>query len=88
MCMAFMADLGSVIEVLKKEIPDAQIEIDTDKSDLMKLHNGGVSYEMDNAVANEDFGYQPRYLLNDMVRDFIEEVQGRKGRVMVVHFHE
>lgn len=75
-----MADLGSVIEVLKKKIPDAQIEIDTDTSDLMRLHNGGVSYEMDNTVAHEDFGYETKYLLKDMVEDFVNEVRaGRSG---------
>jgi nucleoside-diphosphate-sugar epimerase len=33
---------------------------------------------MDNTVAFEDFGYQPRYLLDEMVKDFIKEV--RAGR--------
>jgi UDP-glucose 4-epimerase len=76
----FMATLHEVAESIKKHIPEARINFETDHSDLMKRHNRGVSYEMDNTVAHEDFGYQPRYLLNDMVRDFIEEVSaGRAG---------
>lgn len=76
----FMATLNEVVESIKEHIPEAHINFETDHSDLMKGHNRGVSYEMDNTVANEDFGYQPRYLLNDMVRDFIEEVRaGRAG---------
>ena len=60
--------------------PDAQIAFDWDKSEFMKLQNSGVSYEMDNSIANEDFGYQPKYLLDDMIKDFIKEVEaGRAG---------
>jgi nucleoside-diphosphate-sugar epimerase len=44
----------------------------------MRTANSGVSYEMDNAVAFQDFGYQTRYLLEEMVADFIKEV--RAGR--------
>ena len=44
----------------------------------MKTANSGVSYEMDNTVAFEDFGYETRYHLNEMVDDFIKEI--RAGR--------
>jgi len=73
----FMADLTEVIEAAKKQIPDAQITFDEDKSEKMQSLNQGVNYQMDNTAAFEDFGYQPAYLLNEMVADFINEV--RKG---------
>ena len=73
----FMANLTEVVEVVKKHIPDAQITFDWDKSEEMKAFNNANSFKFDNTVAFEDFGYQPRYLLNEMVEDFINEV--RKG---------
>ena len=73
----FQADLTEVIEAVKKQIPDAQVTFDEDKSEKMQSLNRGVNYRMDNTAAFEDFGYQPDYLLNEMVADFINEV--RKG---------
>lgn len=74
----FMATLSEVAEQIKKHIPDSQITFEWNKSGAMKIANSGVSYEMDNSVAFEDFGYQTRYYLNEMVEDFIKEV--RAGR--------
>ena len=75
----FMATLTEVADMVKRYIPDAQITFDWDKSDTMKIANSGVNYEMDNTVAFEDFGYQTRYLLNEMVEDFINEVRAGKA---------
>lgn len=76
----FMATLHEVARVIKQYIPHAQITFDWDESELMKLQNSGVSYEMDNSVAREDFGYQPEFLLDTMIKDFIKEVEaGRAG---------
>lgn len=75
-----MATLTEVAEAIKRHIPDAQITFDWDKSEEMRAANSGVTYEMDNTVAFEDFGYKTRYLLNEMVEDFIKEVRaGRAG---------
>jgi len=75
-----MATLSEVAEQVKKHIPDSRITFEWDKSGAMKIANSGVSYEMDNTVAFQDFGYQTRYLLNEMVADFIKEVRaGRAG---------
>jgi nucleoside-diphosphate-sugar epimerase len=71
----FMASLNEVARAITHYIPDAQITFDWDKSEYMKLQNSGVSYEMDNSIAHEDFGYQPEYLLDSMIRDFIKEVE-------------
>jgi len=74
----FMSTLSEVAEQIKKHLPDAQITFEWDKSEAMRTANSGVSYQMDNTVAFQDFGYQTRYLLEEMVADFIKEV--RAGR--------
>ena len=74
----FTATLTEVAEATKKHIPNAQITFDWDKTQEMKVANSGVDYEMDNTVAFEDFGYETRYHLNEMVDDFIKEI--RAGR--------
>jgi UDP-glucose 4-epimerase len=76
----FMTTLNEVARAITHYIPHAQITFDWNKSEYMKLQNSGVSYEMDNSIAHEDFGYQPEYLLDSMIRDFIKEVEaGRAG---------
>lgn len=76
----FMASLSEVAAEIKKHIPDARLTFEWDKSEAMKTANNGVSYEMDNTVASQDFGYQTRYPLKEMVADFIKEVRaGRAG---------
>jgi len=76
----FMATLSQVAEQIRKHIPDADLSFDWDKSEAMHTANKGVSYEMDNTRAFEDFGYQPRFKLEEMVADFISEVRaGRAG---------
>ena len=74
----FMATLSEVAEQIRKHIPDAQITFEWDKSEAMKVANSGISYEMDNTAAFQDFGYQTQYHLDEMVEDFIKEV--RAGR--------
>jgi nucleoside-diphosphate-sugar epimerase len=74
----FMSTLSEVAKQIKKHLPDARLTFEWDKSEAMRTANSGVSYEMDNAVAFQDFGYQTRYLLEEMVADFIKEV--RAGR--------
>jgi len=71
----FMATLKEVAGAIRHYIPNAQITYDWDKSEYMKIQNSGMSYEMDNSIAHEDFGYQPEYLLDSMIRDFIKEVK-------------
>jgi len=74
----FLATLTEVAESIKKYIPDAQITFDPDKSQAMREADSDTTFEMDNTVAFEDFDFQPKYFLDDMVKDFIDEV--RKGR--------
>jgi len=75
----FMATITEVADVIKKHLPDARVSFDWDRSEKMRLSNTNVSYEMDNTQAREDFGWQPRYLLNEMVEDFIKEVKAGRA---------
>lgn len=76
----FMATLSQVAEQIRKHIQDAQLTFEWDKSEAMRTANRGVSYEMDNTSAFEDFGYQPQYKLEAMVEDFVADVRaGRAG---------
>jgi nucleoside-diphosphate-sugar epimerase len=73
-----MANITEVASVVKKHIPDAQITFEWDKGEDMRRFNRANSFKVDTTPAFEDFGFQPRYLLDEMVVDFIEEV--RRGR--------
>jgi len=72
--------MREVSETVKNYIPEAQIAFCRDRSEEMKAANTAVNFEMDNTAAREDFGWQPRYLLEEAVEDFIVEVRaGRAG---------
>jgi nucleoside-diphosphate-sugar epimerase len=71
----FMATLREVAAVVGKHLPDIQIIFDEEKSEYMKIQNSGVNYWIDNTVADEDLNYKPKFLLAEMVADFIDEVK-------------
>ena len=75
----FTATINEVVEAVKKYIPDAQINFEWDQSEYMKEKNQAINYDIDISVSSEDFGYQPKYLLDGMVKDFIDEVRARKA---------
>ena len=76
----FMATLNEVAGEMKKHLPETQIMFEEDTSEHMKNQNSGVNYWIDNSVATQDLGYEPQYLLEEMVADFINEVKaGRAG---------
>jgi len=71
----FMATLTDLVNTIKKYIPDAQITFDWNQGSETKVVSRGFHFEMDNTAAYEDFGYKPRYLLDEMVKDFINSVR-------------
>lgn len=76
----FMATMQQIADTVKKRIPEANIDFDSDVSEEMEIASMADSYEMDNTAVNEDFGWLPRYLLDEAVSDFISEVKaGRAG---------
>lgn len=75
----FMATMQAIADTVKKYLTEAQIDFDWDRSEKMKIAGLADSYEMDNTAAREDFGWQPRYLLDETVLDFISEVKAGKA---------
>lgn len=71
----FKATMREIVATVKKYLPAAQIDFCCDTSEEMRLANIGHNIEMDNTPAYEDFGYQPSYLLDRAVEDFIKEVK-------------
>ena len=76
----FRTTVEQIADTVKKQIPEAQIDFDWDRSEEMKRASMADSYEMDNTRAREDFGWQPRYLLDETVTDFIREVKAGRAR--------
>ena len=74
----FQATLHEVAATVRRQLPEADIGFDWDRSEAMRVANRSLAYAMDNTAASEDFGYALRYPLDAMVADFIAEV--RKGR--------
>ena len=76
----FTATMQEIVDTVKKYLPEAQIDFDWDKSEVMRIANMDNNYEMDNTSVREDTGWQPQYLLDGTVSDFINEVKaGRAG---------
>ncbi len=76
----FTATMQEIVEAVKKHLPEAQIDFDWDRSEAMKIASADNDYEMDNTSVKEDTGWQPHYLLDKAVSDFISEVKiGRAG---------
>ncbi len=76
----FTTTMRQEAESIKKYIPNAKIKFEQDKSEAMRNAARALSYELDDTAAREDFGWQPRYLLDEMVEDFVKEVKaGRAG---------
>jgi nucleoside-diphosphate-sugar epimerase len=75
----FTATLREVAAAVWRHLPGAQIAFERDHSEAMRTANRSLAYEMDTAAAAKDFGYAPRYPLDDMVADFIAEVHAGKA---------
>ena len=76
---SFMATMQDIADTVEKYLPKAKIDFDWDRSEEMQKASIGDSYEMDDTSAREDFGWKPRYPLDDTVLDFISEVKARKA---------
>ena len=75
----FTATTQEIADTVKKCLLEAQIDFDWDSSEAMRLASLDNNFEMDNTAAQEDFGWQSRYPLDDTVLDFINEVKAGKA---------
>ena len=77
--IGFTATVTEIADTVKKHLPQAQIDFDWDKSEDMTSASLDSSFDMDNTPAGEDFGWQPRYLLDEMTSDFISEAKAAEA---------
>ena len=76
----FTTTMQDIVDTVGKYLPEAQIDFDWDRNEAMKIANADNNYEMDNTSIREDTGWQPRYLLDETILDFISEAKaGRAG---------
>ena len=76
----FTATMQEIATAVTKNLPNAQIFFDPDRSEEMRRACLADSYEMDKSSIEQDVGWQPKYPLEEAVLDFIYEVkEGRAG---------
>ncbi len=68
----FSLSAGDLAEMVKKHIPKAQISFQPDPA-MMDIIRGWPI--LDDSRARQEWGWQPEYLLEESVKDFISEVQ-------------
>jgi nucleoside-diphosphate-sugar epimerase len=68
----FSLSAGDLAEMVKKYIPTAQISFHPDPA-MMDIIRGWPT--LDDTRARQEWGWQPEYLLEESVKDFILEVQ-------------
>jgi threonine 3-dehydrogenase len=63
-------------DAILKVIPDAKIDFKPDAEQIELVYN--LPEKLDDAVARSDWGWAPRYSLDDAVADFINDIRSRK----------
>ena len=77
--IGFTATVTEIADSVKRHLPQAQIDFDWDRSEEMKFASVANSFDVDSTAAEEDFGWQPRYLLDEAALDFINEVKAAEA---------
>jgi len=77
----FSASTKELVEATRRHIPGAQIsmEFDPEYQHVMETQYECIQKIPDDAPARKDWGWQPRFTLDDAVRDLVEDIQS--GRV-------
>ena len=66
---------AELVETLRRFVPNVDIKFDTDNSESARRLRKAMIKEMDDSLAQKEWGWQPKYLLEETVRDFIAELQ-------------
>jgi threonine 3-dehydrogenase len=69
-----------LVETLKRYVPKVDVDFDPDHSEDAQRLRKAMAKEMDESLAGKEWGWQPRYGLEETVRDFIEELSAMKDR--------
>ena len=71
---AELVKAGDLVKIIKKFIPDAKISFKEDP-ELVKIIRESGKKQIDDSRAREEWGWRASYNLEEMVRDFIEELR-------------
>jgi threonine 3-dehydrogenase len=62
-------------DAILKAVPDAKIDFKPDAQQTQLVHN--LPEKLDDAMARHDWGWAPRYSLDEAVADFVKDVRSR-----------
>ncbi len=76
----FSASTKELVDATRRHVPDARIslEFDPEYQHVMETQYVCIQKQPDDSPARRDWGWHPRYMLDDAVRDLVEDV--RTGR--------
>jgi len=69
---------AELVKVLERHLPRVDIRFDPDESEAARELRKAMSKQMDESLAQKEWGWQPEYPLEETVKDFIAEL-GRDG---------
>jgi nucleoside-diphosphate-sugar epimerase len=64
-----------LVDLLKQHLPQVKIDFNPDKGDDALRLRAAMTKQMDESLAQKEWGWQPNYFLNEMVKDFIDELK-------------
>lgn len=63
-----------MVEVLKRQLPKVEIDFDPDESRAARELRKAMTKQMDESLAQKEWGWRPKYFLEETVKDFIAEL--------------
>jgi threonine 3-dehydrogenase len=69
-----------LVETLKRYLPEVRVDFNPDRGEEAEKLRTAMSKQMDESLAQKDWGWQPQYLLEETVKDFIAELGARSDR--------
>jgi len=73
----FSITARQLVESVRRYIPDAQIDFKPDQSMIRLVKN--LPERLDDTLARRDWGWSPRYSLDQAVENFIAEIRANRG---------
>ncbi len=70
----FTITANELVETLKQFFPKVNIMFETDISESALRLRKAMAKEMDDSLAQKEWGWQPKYLLEETVKDFLTEL--------------
>ena len=67
--------LVDLVNTLKKFLPSVKITFDTDNSEGALQLRKAMAKEMDDSLAQKEWNWQPKYLLEETVREYLKELE-------------